>query len=275
MRPVAVVGCGGGGSRMASAVPDDPGIMKVIVNVGSSEASISMGPSGEKSCLGDPILGWALTSENVSKIRGTLAECSAAIMVAGLGGGTGSGAISVITECARSLKMRAVSVVVLPFPFEQERRARAVAQLGDVIKGSDRTVVVDLGLLGNLSGEDSAFKDTLDISDRVIGEAVASIAQMTHGPFESLFTAKSYTLAYSSSVDPVQAVSSAVKSPLCHTDPAGGKIIVSANREFFSGDGDAIRTAICDRTGIMPEVVANNGACSGMLLFIPMTYRFL
>lgn len=274
MRPVAVVGCGGGGSQIVSAIPDGSDILKVTVNVGLSEASISMGPSGEKSCLGDPALGWALTSENVSKIHDVLSKCSAVVVVAGLGGGVGSGAISVVTECARSMGLRAVSAVVLPFPFEAERRARAVAQLEHVVKGSDRTVVADLGLLGNVTG-DTAFKDFIDISGRILGRAVLSIARMTRGPFESLLTAKSYTMAYSESLDPVSAVSSAMKSPLCHTDPAGGKIIVSADNDFLSGDGSAVRTAICDRTGIMPELVVGNGAGRGMLLFIPMTYRFL
>lgn len=274
MSPAAVVGCGGTGCSIVSSMVPDPDIRKITVNVGSCGQDVTIPTPGLKGCRGDPDLGWALTSENVPKIRESLSGCSAVVAVAGLGGGFGSGAISVVTECARNLGVKAVSAVCIPMSFEAERRARALAQLEDVINGSDRTIVIDLDHLGNVSGPETPFKDLVSAVDRLMNEAVLRIVQMTKGPFLSLFTAKSYTAAYSSSPDYVGALSSVLESGLYDTDPAGGKIIISTDSKLDSGEELRIRGALCNKTGIMPEIVAKKGGSGqGMLLFIPMIYH--
>ena len=64
-------------------------------------------------------------------------------LTAGMGGGTGTGAISVVAEIARSLGALTVAVVTMPFSFEASRRQQAhQAGLAETARQADTLVAV-------------------------------------------------------------------------------------------------------------------------------------
>lgn len=267
--PVAIIGCGGGGGNIVSSLKDSDDVRKITLNAGHS-ATILLGGA---ECKGDQSMAWALTSENIPRIGEAIADCSAIIAVASLGGGVGSGAISVVIECARDIGARVVSVVCIPMSFEADRRARALNQLSNVIKISDRTIVIDMDHLGNVVKGDIPFRDVMTSVDALISEAISRIAQMTQGPFYSIFTARTYTTAYSQSVDPGKAAEQAINSRLFDTDPTEGKIVAIVDSGFSRDDEEIVRTVLSNMTGIVPEVTRERGKGKGTFLFIPMVFH--
>ena len=63
---------------------------------------------------------------DLESIRKALIDASLAVVVAGLGGGTGSGITSVVLRIARELNIRTLVFTIMPFSFESDDR-RAIA----------------------------------------------------------------------------------------------------------------------------------------------------
>lgn len=83
---------------------------------------------------GDPALGAAAARECIEDIRSECSGAEVVIIVAGLGGGTGSGAASIVAEEARKAGAMVFGLVTLPFAAEGGRRSEqaraALARLG-------------------------------------------------------------------------------------------------------------------------------------------------
>src|SRR5271163_2831801 len=71
---------------------------------------------------GDPELGRAAAEEDVEKIRSFCAGADVIFLLAGLGGGTGTGAAPVFARVAREGGALVLALVTLPFDFEGDRR---------------------------------------------------------------------------------------------------------------------------------------------------------
>jgi cell division protein FtsZ len=84
---------------------------------------------GEKQCQGcgtgsNPNKGFAAATESRNAIAEAIDGADWVIIVAGMGGGTGSGASPVIASIAAERDILTMGVVTLPFHFEDKIRAR-------------------------------------------------------------------------------------------------------------------------------------------------------
>jgi cell division protein FtsZ len=88
---------------------------------------------------GDPERGRKLAEENFDALKALCADAEVVLLVAGLGGGAGSGVLPVLARAAREHGALALVFVSLPFECEGNRRAQqaqlAVAQLQKVCDG--------------------------------------------------------------------------------------------------------------------------------------------
>ena len=78
---------------------------------------------------GDPERGRVAAEEDVARIRALCEQTDIVFLVAGLGGGTGTGAGPVVARIAKEAGALVLAVVMLPFDCEGGRRQRQ-AQLG-------------------------------------------------------------------------------------------------------------------------------------------------
>ena len=67
---------------------------------------------------GDPSVGEAAAEESLKDLNDALSGADMVFLTAGMGGGTGTGAISVAARVAKSAGAVVVAVVSLPFGFE-------------------------------------------------------------------------------------------------------------------------------------------------------------
>ena len=95
--------------------------MKRIIHVGASVTrSLSAG--------GDVELGRQSIEKDSSGIRKQLRHVDLLILVVGLGGGTGSGAVPVITRIAREAGSLVLAMVAMPFAFEGKKIAKVAEE---------------------------------------------------------------------------------------------------------------------------------------------------
>ena len=271
-----VIGSGGAGQNTVSRIPDPTGIPVVTINTGDHGSTISMAHGSVDGCRGDQDLGWALANDYRKEICKAVSGYRNIIVTAGLGGGTGSGTIPVIEECARASGARMISAVSIPMPFEASRRETAMKQMRKVIQISDRTILFDIGKVPSRGGGSLPINKAISLADEMMKEAIVRMYGMLEGPFFSTLSEKVYTIAYRAGDDPVKATVSAMNEYLFDADPSYGKIIATSDSAIGRSDAEAISTTIGNMTGIIPEVVpGREEEGHGIMLFIPISYRSL
>ena len=82
---------------------------------------------------GDPQIGQAAAEQSYRELIAAMRDCDLLFLTAGMGGGTGSGAIQIAARIAKSLDIPSMSFVTVPFTFEagkrQQNAREAVARL--------------------------------------------------------------------------------------------------------------------------------------------------
>ncbi|MEM7482306.1 MAG: cell division protein FtsZ [Acidobacteriota bacterium] len=92
---------------------------------------------------GDPKIGNRAALESEEEIRNLLAPTDLLFVTAGMGGGTGTGGIPVLTRIAKDLGVLCVAVVTKPFGFEGKVRSRVSSTgIKDLLKYVDSLIVI-------------------------------------------------------------------------------------------------------------------------------------
>jgi cell division protein FtsZ len=100
-------------------------------------------------------------------------------VTAGMGGGTGTGAATVIAKAARELGILTIGVITKPFHFEGQRRMRlAEAGIVDLQKVVDTLLVIPNQNLFRVTNEKTTFADAFAMADRVLYSGVACITDL-------------------------------------------------------------------------------------------------
>jgi cell division protein FtsZ len=104
-------------------------------------------------------------------------------VTAGLGGGTGTGAASVVASLAKELGALTVAVVTKPFGFEGQRRMKqadlGLAELASVV---DTVIAIPNDRLLSLVPRGTSFFDSFKFADDVLRQAVQGISDIIVTP---------------------------------------------------------------------------------------------
>ncbi len=90
---------------------------------GATQIQIGIDTTQGFSADANPVIGRSAAEENLETLDAALADAQLVFVVAGMGGGTGTGAAPVIASLAREHEALTIGVVTLPFDFEDQRRA--------------------------------------------------------------------------------------------------------------------------------------------------------
>jgi len=117
-------------------------------------------------CGGSVELGRKAAERDIELVRGLISDCQALILVAGLGGGTATGALPVLLQAAKGAGVFTAVLLTLPFAFEGEARKRIAGDgLHAILPIADFTAVTsNEDLVGNQSesGMERALSDALE-----------------------------------------------------------------------------------------------------------------
>jgi cell division protein FtsZ len=191
---IKIIGVGGGGSNAVSRMHRQRivGVEYVAVNTDAQHLLRTDVP--EKIRIGDlltrglgvggdPNVGREAAQESREEIYETLKGTEMVFLAAGMGGGTGTGAIPVIAEIAREVGALTIAVVTKPFAFEGRRRRdqadEGVAILKDHV---DTLILIPNDRLSSLSDEAMTAENAFRIADDVLRQGVQSIAELVTMP---------------------------------------------------------------------------------------------
>lgn len=175
-----MVGCHIEGVEFICANTDAQALRKVTV-----DTVIQLGVELTKG-LGagtNPEIGKFAAEENKDRIKEVLLGADMVFLTAGMGGGTGTGAIPVIAQIAKEMGILTVAVVTKPFLFEGKQK-QVVAEQGiiELEKYVDSLITIPnqklLPVLGNNVSLMNAFKAAND----VLLDAVQGITELIIHP---------------------------------------------------------------------------------------------
>jgi cell division protein FtsZ len=128
---------------------------------------------------GDPELGREAAEADREKISAVVKDCDLVFLIAGMGGGTGSGAAPAVAEIAAETGALVIAFVTMPFSFEGGRRLKQAEEgLIALRKVCDAVIPLPNDILLQEAGENETVLDSFARADEWIGRGVKSIWSM-------------------------------------------------------------------------------------------------
>ncbi|PKB68659.1 MAG: cell division protein FtsZ [SAR202 cluster bacterium Io17-Chloro-G3] len=187
---VKVIGCGGGGCNAVARMYHERlvGVEFVAVNTDAQHLVQSEIPVkiriGDKLTRGlgvggNPDLGREAAEENREELYEALRGSDMVFIAAGMGGGTGTGACSVVAEIAKETGALTIGVVTKPFEFEgAKRRKQAEDGIQQLRNNVDSLIVIPNDRLLMLCEADVTTEAAFKLADDVLRQGVQSIAEL-------------------------------------------------------------------------------------------------
>lgn len=244
---IKVMGVGGGGCNavnymFSQGIKDVTFLVcntdKQALGRSSIPAKLQLGPG--LGAGGRPEVAQEYAEQNRERIREALNDGTKMLfLTAGMGGGTGTGASSVVAEVAREMDILTVGIVTIPFAFEGTKKIKkamtGVAQLAEHV---DAILVINNEKLREIY-PDFTFLNAFSKSDDVVANAARSIAEIITVPgiintdFTDVFNTLSnsnvaiMSVGSASGEDRInQSIHEALTSPLVNSDVKGAKRVL-------------------------------------------------
>ncbi|MBE0434953.1 MAG: cell division protein FtsZ [Methylomicrobium sp.] len=191
---IKVIGVGGGGGNAVNHMVEKQidGVQFICANTDAQalkklnvDTIIQLGAELTKG-LGagtDPNVGQQAAEENRDRIREVIQGADMVFLTAGMGGGTGTGAIPIIAEIAKDLGILTVAVVTKPFHFEGKKKM-AVADQGIVAleKYVDSLITIPNQKLLPVLGNNISLMSAFSAANNVLLDAVQGITELITHP---------------------------------------------------------------------------------------------
>ncbi len=184
---VAVIGVGGAGCNIVSWVKQKKGGITgaklIAANTDATHLSIIKADRrillGENTCKGMgaggyPERGEQAARESIQQVMKDVHGSNIIYVATGLGGGTGTGASTVIANALRPSGALMIGVVTLPFAVERFRYNSARDGLVKLKSECDTVVVIDNNRLAKVAG-DLPLKEALGVANTLVEEFVKGI----------------------------------------------------------------------------------------------------
>jgi cell division protein FtsZ len=191
---IKVVGVGGGGCNAVERMIKEglQGVEFIAINTDAQALMLSSAPTrvriGEKLTRGlgsggNPEQGRKAAEESQEALYNVLRGADMVFVTAGMGGGTGTGAASIVAQIGRELGSLTIGVVTRPFTFEGSRRIQ-VAESGieKLKEHADTLIVIPNDRLLQIVDKHVNLQDSFKIADDVLRQGVQGISELITVP---------------------------------------------------------------------------------------------
>lgn len=125
---------------------------------------------------GDPERGRAAALEDMEEIETICKGADIVFVLAGLGGGTGTGAAPLIAAAAKKLGALVLPFVTLPFDCEGDRRSeQATMGIRELQKSSDGVICLPNQKVFKLINDDTSLLETFKTTNEYVAEGIRAI----------------------------------------------------------------------------------------------------
>ncbi len=190
-RPVLkVIGLGGGGCNSVERMIESGmgGVEFIAANtdrqallLNCAETKVLLGPNTTRGfgAGGNPSVGAEAAEESRGELSAALAGADMVFLTAGMGGGTGTGAISVAAEVARSLGAVTIATVTTPFTFEMGRRQKNANEgLSRLREHTHTLIAIPNDRLLYAAPKEYSIQTAFRLADDVLRQAVQGISEL-------------------------------------------------------------------------------------------------
>ncbi len=191
---IKVIGVGGGGGNAVDHMVEShiDGVQFICANTDAQalrrlnvDTKVQLGIELTKG-LGAgtrPEVGKQAAEENKEHIKEVIEGADMVFLTAGMGGGTGTGAISVIAEVAKELGILTVAVVTKPFNFEGVKKKTVADQgIGELEKHVDSLIIIPNQKLLPVLGSNLSLVNAFKAANDVLLDAVQGITELITNP---------------------------------------------------------------------------------------------
>ena len=188
----------------------------------------------------DPQVGEKSARESQEEIEKILDGTDLLFLTAGMGGGTGTGAIPVIADIARKKGIMTIAVVTTPFSFEGKLRSiRAKMGIEKLKPNVNALIIINNDQLIESTDKNVSMVDAFKLTDDVLRQAVESITDLIYSvgtinvDFADVKTVMSYEgyaymgIGESEGENKIEeATQKALSNPLIETEIDGAKGVI-------------------------------------------------
>lgn len=189
---VTIIGVGTAGATLAKALPQ-PEFAPARLALVNTDASVPGGPQPQLLLQtppphglgtgGDPELGNQLAEERYDDLKAICANAEVVFLLAGLGGGAGSGITPVLARAAKASGALVLAFVTLPFVCEGNRRqVQAQQALADLNRECDAVVCLANQRVLPLLDERATVLEIFQTGGRLLIEAVQGAWRLLQRP---------------------------------------------------------------------------------------------
>ncbi len=186
-----VMGIGGAGGNAVNSMIAGGDLTSVHFAVANTDAqALELSSASCKIQLGkqitkglgagsNPEVGRKSAEEDLNAILDVLANTDILFLTAGLGGGTGSGALPVVVQAAKDLGILTIVVVTKPFLFEGKRRKQHAEEALKNVEGvADTLIVVPNQRLIEISDPNISMLNAFALSNDILKQAIKGISDI-------------------------------------------------------------------------------------------------
>jgi cell division protein FtsZ len=131
----------------------------------------------------NPEVGKQAALEDREHIKEVISGADMIFLTAGMGGGTGTGAIPVIAEIAKELDILTVAVVTKPFKFEGAKKQKVAEQgIEELARYVDSLITVPNQKLMPVLGAEMTLLNAFDTANDVLLDAVQGVTELIVHP---------------------------------------------------------------------------------------------
>ena len=187
---IKVIGIGGGGNNAVNRIVTDnvKDIETYIINTetkilkrANTKNILQIGKETTKG-LGagaNPEIGEKSALENKEEIKQILKDTDLIFLTAGMGGGTGTGAISVIAKLAKEMGILTVALLTKPFAFEgNQRKQKADIGIEKLKENVNALIVILNDNLIKISEDKTSINEAFSLADNVLKQGIQSITDL-------------------------------------------------------------------------------------------------
>lgn len=187
-RNIAIIGIGGAGANALDRMALD-GIEPGRLIAAHTDAQVlAASVAGRKIQLGqtvarglgsggDPEVGRGAAEESAAELRAALEGTDTVFVLAGLGGGTGSGAAPFVAELAREAGALVIAIVTLPFSFEGKRRGTQAAEaLAALQEQADAILCFENDRMGDMVPPRAGIQAAFTATDETLSQSVRALS---------------------------------------------------------------------------------------------------
>lgn len=187
---IKVMGVGGAGCNTVNSIIQSgyTGVEFIVANTDKQALEQSISPTkihlGVKSTKGlgtgaNPELGKRAAEEDLDNIMEHLADADIVFLTAGMGGGTGSGALPVVAKALKEKGILCIAVVTKPFIFEGKRRSSIAHDVIEKLKNDvDTLLVVPNQKLLAVVDQNISMVDAFNMINEILGQSVKGVADI-------------------------------------------------------------------------------------------------